>query len=518
MNTITILIWITIAIIAAIAIIVVKLHYKGDELKHEEGSILPSTESISNTLNFGKSLTNNSKKNSSTNVTRSLSPTSPQHEPDHSLFRKKEAKSEDATYIVPETKNRDNVPQYEYESQNQVLVNYDNKVEKFQEPIKQSQMDIMNQNNEDKTELKDLFTIDELIKESKRKDNEREKEAQTISREEDAELIEIKESIKKRKENPVEEPLIEEVITESETIEDVLKEEETSTEIADAISEEPATEIADAIKEEVEEETPETIEIPSTSQKDIEEAITSASQESEKEEIEISEEENITDALLNADNDELDIPNEEIKEPALKTPSKVGEKKDYEFGAPIDDAKLFESDENKMDLDYRKDLDKLTNKITGSKLFKEVKDKLTAETEEIAEMDDESYSRNVREYDEFEPIINETHIDYEEIHDDYEQRLRQENTRRIMGMAKNSPEPELAQPIIAEIKEKPARDNIKVTIGNAEFVIKKGDEIIFNHQGETYSSQVYAIKGDDIHVRYRRQNITIKPEDVKKVY
>ena len=135
MNLITILIWITIAIIAAIAIIVVKLHYKGDELEHEEGSILPSTESISNTLNFGKNITTNTKKDSSINAPRSLSPTVPQHEPDHSLFRRNETKSEDATYIVPETKNVDNVPKYEYESQNQVLVNYDNKVEKFQEPI-----------------------------------------------------------------------------------------------------------------------------------------------------------------------------------------------------------------------------------------------------------------------------------------------------------------------------------------------------------------------------------------------
>ena len=48
--------------------------------------------------------------------------------------------------------------------------------------------------------------------------------------------------------------------------------------------------------------------------------------------------------------------------------------------------------------------------------------------------------------------------------------------------------------------------------------LEKGDEIIFNHMGETYSSQVYAIKGDDIYVRYRRKDITIKPEDVKKVY
>ena len=509
MNGITILIWITIAIIGIIAIILVRLHYGSEELENDEGSIIPSSEAISGLISQGKEKINSTARNNSstqktTQINKSLYGNRPKATPDYDV------------YIVPE--DYENMKRYEYESENQVFINYEDDVKKFQEPIKQSQMDIMNQNNEDKTELKDLFTIDELIKESKRKDNEREKEAQTISREEDAELIEIKESIKKRKENPVEEPLIEEVITESETIEDVLKEEETSTEIADAISEEPATEIADAIKEEVEEETPETIEIPSTSQKDIEEAITSASQESEKEEIEISEEENITDALLNADNDELDIPNEEIKEPALKTPSKVGEKKDYEFGAPIDDAKLFESDENKMDLDYRKDLDKLTNKITGSKLFKEVKDKLTAETEEIAEMDDESYIRNVREYDEFEPIINETHIDYEEIHDDYDQRLRQENTRRVFNMAKNSPEPELAELKIGAIKEKPARDNIKIKINNSEVVLKKGDEIIFNHLGETYSSQVYAINGDEISVRYRRKDITIKPEDVKKVY
>ena len=46
----------------------------------------------------------------------------------------------------------------------------------------------------------------------------------------------------------------------------------------------------------------------------------------------------------------------------------------------------------------------------------------------------------------------------------------------------------------------------------------KGDEIIFNHDGETYSSQVYAINGDDIAVRYRGKNIKIKANDVKKIY
>ena len=496
MNGITILIWITIALIGIIAILLVRLHYGGDELENDEGFTIPNSETINGLISQGKEKINSSAKShrlsqqQTTQNTKSLYGNRPKTAPHYDV------------YIVPE--EYENMKRIEYESENQVLINYGNEVKKFQEPIKQSQMDIMNQNKEDKTELKDLFTIDELIKESKRKDNERGKESQ-IDREEDAELAEIKESIKQRKENKVEEPLIEEIVSESETIEDIVAEEDSSSEIADAISEEV-------------EEAPVEAEVPTTSQKDIEEAITSASKESEEEEIEsISEDKNITDVLLSADNDELDIPNEEIKEPTLKTPSKVGERKDYEFGAPIDDANLFGDNKN-MDLDYRKDLDKITNKITGSKLFQDVKEKILPETEELPQRDDESYIRSVNRYDEFEPIINETHIDYENMHDNYDQRLRQENTRRVFNMAKNSPEPELAQPKAGAIKGKPARDNIKITIGNAEFVLKKGDEIIFNHLGETYSSQVYGIHGDDISVKYRRQNITIKPEDVKKIY
>ena len=516
MNGITILIWITIALIGIIAIILVKLHYGNEEVEHDEKSIIPKRESITGMLSQRKERINSANKHNSlsqktTHNTKSLYGNQTKKSPDYDV------------YIVPE--ERESMQRYEYESANQIYINYDDSVEKFQEPIKQNQMDIMTQNN-DKTELKDLFTIDELIKESKRKDNEREKEAQTIKRDEDAELDEIKQSIKQRQESVVEEPLIEEIVTENDTVEDILNEYDTSSETAEAISEETEEEIEipptsqNDIEEAISEETPEEIEIPSTSQKDIEEAISSASKESEKEEIEsISEEDNITEILLNADDDELDTPNEEIKQPTLKTPKKVGETKDNEIGTQMDDGKLFESDENKMDLDYRKDLDKITNKIASSKIFQEVREKLIPEPEEYPQEDDETYIRNVNEYDEFEPIINETHVDYEDITEEYDdQKLRQENTRRIMNMAKNSPEPELAQPKIGEIKSKPTRDSIKVTIGNAEFVIKKGDEIIFNHMGETYSSQVYAIKGDDIHVRYRRQNITIKPEDVKKVY
>nr|WP_294999484.1 ATPase [uncultured Methanobrevibacter sp.] len=485
MNMITILIWITIAIIAAIAIITVKLYFKGDELEHEEGSILPNTEDLNKALNIGKNKITSKNNSQTTNAPRSLSPNMPQHNNNHNLFRKNlGTESKNEAYIVPEVKN-DNLQNYEYESQNQVLINYDNTVEKFQEPIKQNQMDIMTQNNNESSELKDLFTIDELIKESKRKDTEREKESQKIKKdEEDEELIEIKESIK----NKTPEPLIEEVIDEN--------------------NEEKISDIIGDEKDTVKSETPSV-----ASQKDIDEAISTASKETEETVESISEDRDITDALLNPEK-------EEISEPTLKTPNKVVETTDYKLGASIDESDLFKDEEDDiMDLDYRKDLDKVKNKITSSKLFQDVKEKLNPEPVEEPPMTEElqnEYIRNVNEY-EYEPIINETHVDIDDgTYEDYHnQKLRQENTRRVFNLAKNTPE---TQPDMGEIKSKPAMDNIKININNNEVVLKKGDEIIFNHDGETYSSQVYAIRGDDISVRYRRKDITIKPSDVKKIY
>ena len=487
MNTITILIWITIAIIAAISIIAVKLHYNGDQLETEEGSILPSTDQINDALTFGKSKNENMVTDSRNNVSRSLSPNTSRKENSSNLFRQHQSEEvKNDAYIIPEVENND-LNNYEYQSQNQVLINYDNNVKKFQEPIKQNQMDIMTQNNKDTSELKDLFTIDELIKESKRKDSEREKESQKITKDEDdKELDEIKQSIK----NKTPEPLIEEVIDEpkEETISDLIGDSEESTEIEN---------------------------VSVASQKDIDEAISTASKESKKETESISEDKNITDVLLNQEKAV-----DEITEPALKTPSKVDENKDYKLGASIDDANIFGNDEEDgMDLDYRKDLDKVKNKITGSKIFQEVKEKIVPESEEIHEDEilQEEYIRNVNEYDEYEPIINETHIDFDADYEAYhDERLRQENTRKVFDLAKNSPET-ASQPI-GEIKNKPARDNIKININNNELVLKKGDEIIFNHDGETYSSQVYAINGDDISVKYRGKRIKIKANDVKKIY
>ena len=505
MNGITIFVWIAIAIIGIISIIAVKMHFKGNELGTDELSILNENKSINKVINAGQNLLSRNSDNSKSNHSTQLNEFNVDDIGNDSVSFKETPEEP----IIPITQTTNESKNIEYSSPNQVKVDYGNTVEKFQEPIKESQMNIMSQNNNptnEKHELKDLFTIDELIKESKRKDSEREKEV--VSHEDDEEINELKESIRQKQNNEqTEDALIEEIIeNHEETINEIIEDveaKESEEKIDDIVSTSDVSEEAEAT-----EETPE-IETPTVTSQDIEEVINTASQETEEEVESISESTDITDVLLDSTEEE------EIKEPILKTPTKVSENKIDEVETTYDN-----------DLDYRKDLAKITNTIKGSKIFQDVKEKLISEPNniEINDTYEENYIRNVNEYeDEFEPIINETHSDfeatYEEYHEaDYDHRLRQENTQKIFNMAKSAPEPEIAEPKIGTIKEKPSRDNIKVQINNNEVVLKKGDEIIFNHMGETYSSQVYAINGDDISVKYRRQNITIKPSDVKKVY
>ena len=503
MNVITILIWITIAIVAAIAIIAVKLHYGNNELETEEKTMISDgTNTVQNAISgIEEKITSSSDELSNDKKTQSSSFfNTPQNNAPASLRKEGTVPDEFGDFIVPEVGDN-NANTIEYESPTQVNINYEKEVKKFQEPIKQSQMDIMTQNkltdkkDDSKNELKDLFTIDELIKESKRKDSEREKESKRVSKDDDSDLDDLKESIKMRKENKnQEEVLIEEVVEKEETIADAIKSSE---------SEEPKIDT-------------------SASQKDIDEAIESATQEDEEVE-DISEKESITDVLL--ENEEKE---EEIKAPTLKSPTKIndekegvtilsGDDKDYTFGGELEESELFSNDVN--ELDYRNDLAKVTNKLRNSRLLQDVKEKLTQDPEEYGNGLDEAYIRNVNEYEEYEPIYNETYIDtdddYDSIHafDDVDSAVRQANTLKVFKNADES-----AEPKVAPIKEKPSRDNIKINLNNNEVVLKKGDEIIFKHDGETYSSQVYAINGDDISVKYRRKQITIKPEDVKKIY
>ena len=112
------------------------MHYRGDELENDEGSILPSSESINSALNAGKqtinSLSGNNNEQKPSNQRRSLSPQNTQQtQRSHNLFRKSEpASPKNDAYIVPEVEPI-TLNNFEYESQNQVLINYDNTVEKL---------------------------------------------------------------------------------------------------------------------------------------------------------------------------------------------------------------------------------------------------------------------------------------------------------------------------------------------------------------------------------------------------
>lgn len=560
MNETLILVWVAILIIGIIAIIIVKMYFNDKEDEETEYSDFTSTplqEIVSENDNENKH------KQRTNHITNYFSK---EEEPVISLRKEGiQPDKEFNPYIVPENK----IPNknISYSSQNQVLINYDDNVQKFQEPITDTQRDIMAKNNKDETtditfkktteskhELKDLFTIDELIKESKRKDDEREKESQTIKKEVE-DNSDIKESIKKNKEA--------EESSENKDITDIKSSIEKMHEIAAAIKSTGSDDLAPQ---------------STASQKDIAEAINTATTENEKEKEEIpeiSETKSITDAVIKKDSekpkeestvqetlqieeDEKKVeitkeakPKEEkaekisdaipesekIKTPPLKTPTKVeedsisilsGADEDYEFGAPIDSSNLFEDENGELsDLDYRKDLAKITNTIKNSSIVKDIREKLTPEYDDIDEPNEEfirnvnSYTEEANEYyDDYAPIINETHVDYVEPTE--EEQLRQENTRKVFNNAKNNVAEEVSAPIkeekIPTPKAIPEKSSLKVVINNNEEVLRKGDEIIFNHEGETYSSKVYSINGDNIKVKYRRQNITIKPKDIKKIY
>ena len=64
------------------------------------------------------------------------------------------------------------------------------------------------------------------------------------------------------------------------------------------------------------------------------------------------------------------------------------------------------------------------------------------------------------------------------------------------------------------LKSKVARFSINGT----EQTLKKGTSIIYIYHGETYESSIKQIKDGKILVTYRRQNVWIKPSDIKKVF
>lgn len=552
MNETTILVWINIAIIGIIAIIIVKLYFRNEELEKDETPLIPK-DNLDGLIKSGKDKLKNTQNTlSKSTPTKSSVSTyfSKQNPPKGTSLRKEGQIPEDNfnSYIVPETnehKFSNKIETKKEEPEKPINFNYETKVQKFQEPINETQIDIMSKSSQNKEknkntlpleekpkhELKDLFSIDELIKESKRKDNEREKESKTIKKEKE-DTSKIKESIKQKKEGKIEEEPIVEIndeITENKKEEPITetKKEKDNFNFYDVINKTDNT-----TKSTIKEDTISDV-LSESKEESIEDILTENKQ--------TPDEESVEDVL---------VENEEIKTPSLKSPTKIETKEndlsvitpvkeDYEFGAPLEESELFKEDEETAEnelneLDYRKDLAKLTNTIKNSRIFNDVKEKLAPEhrIDEEDQIAEEMYLRNVNayteepEFPEYEPIINESHEnyinDYDYVEQTPEQLVRQENTRKVFNMVKsNETENHISETPTAEdlkIKEKPERNNIKITLNGEEINLRKGAEIIFKHKEETYSSKVYGIRGNDISVKYRGKKIVITPKDIKKVY
>lgn len=279
-------------------------------------------------------------------------------------------------------------------------------------------------------ELKDLFTIDELIKESKRKQNTTKTEEEKVevpSFLSPEEKTEIENEIKKDETTPIEEDKLEDITPDEETVS------------------------FEDIKPEVE---------------SYETAISSPILKSPS-----KTEEEYSEPTITNDEDEL------LSE------------------TTIDDSELFE-DEDYNELDYRKDLARITDKVKNSKIYNDVKNKLSTGTlEEDDPSRDEEFIRNVRAYDAPEG----DYYTYEEA--EYKPRTRKTQTAKDL-----------------HITEAPKIDRLEIKVNNTPAVLRKGDEIIYKYDGDTYSSKVFGIAGDDISVKFRGKAITIKPSDVKKIF
>ncbi|WP_303336050.1 hypothetical protein [Methanobrevibacter sp.] len=325
-------------------------------------------------------------------------------------------------------------------------------------------------------ELKDLFTIDELIKESKRKTKsttktssaddqpkfEKKEVASFLTPEErkemKAKLNEMEDELKEKEAKKDLEDSVKEV--ETETVRDVLNKSESpigSPILKTPTKTEPLDEvIKDTVAEKISEYPPE---VDQSTKKST-----------------------YTDILE-------------------QEPSPVDQplKNDLFSQTTIDDEDYFSGEDDKEfdELDYRKDLARITNKVKGSKIFKDVKNKLSSEEVEDDPSIDEEFIRNVRSYD--SPDEEDEYVV-----DDF------------IAPEPAAPKIETAKDL--HIKEIPKVDKIQIKINNNNSTLKIGDEIIYKYNGDTYSSKVFDIAGDDISVKFRGKYITIKPTDVKKIF
>ncbi|WP_409200838.1 hypothetical protein [Methanobrevibacter sp. DSM 116169] len=188
--------------------------------------------------------------------------------------------------------------------------------------------------------------------------------------------------------------------------------------------------------------------------------------------------------------------NDSIEGDNLLKETETKEKED-EFGQSLENTDMFEDNDFEL-----VDFGEIKDSIKNSKIVKNVKkfteDKLL-ELQNDEESPDDEFIRSVRTYD----------IDEEPIYVD--NKVREENLGKMDNIHEETKEVEKPKPTL-----KKQANTITVKINNNDEVLKKGDTIIFNYNGESYSSKLFNIYGSDVEVKYRGKNVLINSSDIKK--
>ena len=174
------------------------------------------------------------------------------------------------------------------------------------------------------------------------------------------------------------------------------------------------------------------------------------------------------------------------------------------------------------------DVDKIYKEINKESYNKTDDDELDESFEDVT---DETSEKDANVY---------TKEDYKKVEkQEAEKKRRAENTKKILG-SKGISEEELRQRAEAKEKSKRARktavaaepveegqktlmmhkartDVEEVYINGTLFELKVGQIVIFDINGETYSSQILRLKPGYIGVRYRSKKIWVKSNSVKKI-
>lgn len=534
-------------LIGLIAIIIVKLYYRNAEGKDN------SENEIDDEFSFSKAIS--SKKEAASEhfdedkyFKDELKPQKPPAMPLKGPTFQSGTNLNEPAMQKPTTPRQQQVPRQNPASQKQVpkkeekntiysfdKVNFADRptgITKTQEPITNKHRDIMNnvekivkteearieedlkkkeENGED-SELKDLFTIDELIKESKRKDEERKIESEMIQRKSD-EIKGIASSEEETNNDALEIAETKEEIDTTEKITDVIEQEAVENE-----------DIKNTLKESDEVIGTPHLKSPTKIETSINDVINDTVEEEKGEKASSIKDVNKNKKVPETKNKDKDF----VEEIEVITPN------EDDFGTPIEETGLFDeevaeeredSEYNEYnDLDYRKDLNKIKDKVKGSKLFNDVRNKIQEykdEKEENTTANEEDFIRNISYYN------NDSR--YSDYNDPYasryetiepiasEQQIREENTRNLINITRGTS----TNPVASTKKEEksaPVKKNLKIMVNNNEVLLKKNDEIIFKYNGDTYSSKVYSIVGNDITVKFRGKRIKIKPSDIKKVF